>query len=51
MTDPAFYTRPISETKRWSIVPSGFLMTYECNEPIWQRHLEQLKKAAPASQR
>lgn len=51
MTDPAFYTRPVSETKRWSIVPNGFLMTYECNEPIWLRHLEQLKKAAPASQR
>jgi hypothetical protein len=51
MTDPAFYTRPVSETKRWSLVPGGFLMTYECNEPIWQRHLEQLKKAAPPSQR
>jgi hypothetical protein len=28
MTDPAFYTSPLSETKKWSIVPNGFLMTY-----------------------
>jgi hypothetical protein len=49
MTDPVFYKQPVSETKRWSIVPNGFLMTYECNEPIWLRHLEELKKKAPAS--
>jgi hypothetical protein len=43
MTDPAFYTTPVSETKKWSIVPNGFLMTYECNEPAWLNRLEQLK--------
>src|SRR6188508_2481304 len=32
LTDPVFYSKPVSETKRWSIVPNGFLMTYECNE-------------------
>src|SRR5436190_2098194 len=26
MTDPDFYTAPVSETKKWSIVPNGFLM-------------------------
>ena len=46
LTDPAFYTKPVSETKRWSIVPNGFLMTYECNEPIWSKHLEELRKTA-----
>jgi hypothetical protein len=44
MTDPAFYTTPVSDVKRWSIVPNGFLMTYECNEPLWQKHLEELQK-------
>ena len=48
MTDPAFYTKPVSDVKKWSIVPNGFLMTYECNEPAWLRRLEQLQKAAPA---
>jgi hypothetical protein len=43
LTDPAFYTAPVSETKRWSIVPNGFLMTYECNEPAWQKRLEDLR--------
>jgi hypothetical protein len=43
MTDPAFYTAPVKETKKWSIVPNGFLMTYECNEPIWLNRLEELK--------
>ena len=37
------------KTKRWSIVPNGFLMTSECNEPIWLRHLEDLQKKTPAS--
>jgi hypothetical protein len=45
MTDPAFYTKPVSEVKKWSIVPNGFLMTYECNEPAWLRRLEQLRKS------
>ena len=44
MTDPAFYTAPFSEVKKWSIVPNGFLMTYECNEPAWQRRLEELRE-------
>jgi hypothetical protein len=43
MTDPAFYTSPLTETKKWSIVPNGFLMTYECNEPAWLNRLEQLR--------
>jgi hypothetical protein len=43
MTDPAFYTSPLSETKKWSIVPNGFLMTYECNEPAWLNRLEELR--------
>jgi len=44
MTDPDFYTQPYSETKRWEMVPNGFLMTYECNEPLWHEHLEKLRK-------
>jgi hypothetical protein len=49
LTDPAFYAKPVSETKKWSIVPNGFLMTYECTEPAWQKRLEELRgKHAPA---
>ena len=44
MTDPAFYTKPYTEVKKWSVVPNGFLMTYECTEPEWLEHLENLAK-------
>jgi hypothetical protein len=43
MTDPDFYTAAVSETKKWSIVSNGFLMTYECNEPAWLDRLEALR--------
>lgn len=49
MTDPAFYTAPVSETKKWSIVPNGFLMTYECNEPGWLDRLEALRTKSSRS--
>ena len=48
MTDPDFYTAPVSEIKKWSIVPNGFLMTYECNEPMWLDRLEALKQKKSA---
>ena len=48
MTDPAFYTAPVSETKKWSIVSNGFLMTYECNEPAWINRLEELRTKSSA---
>lgn len=46
MTDPAFYTEPYSQTKRWAEVPNGFLMTYECSEPLWLEYLDDLAEAA-----
>ena len=49
MTDPDFYTEPVSDMKRWSIIPNGFLMTYECNEPIWHNRLEELRAATETS--
>jgi hypothetical protein len=48
LTDPVFYTGPVSATKRWERVPNGFLMTYECNEPAWSDHLEKLREAGHA---
>lgn len=49
LTDPAFYTRPVMETKKWSLVPNGFLMTYECTEPAWEKHLDELRNARGGS--
>ena len=46
MTDPEFYTQPVTSLKRWSPVPGGRLLSYECNEPAWEDHIEALRKAA-----
>jgi hypothetical protein len=44
MTDPAFYKQPVTAEKRWSEVPNGHLLPYECAEEGWRIHLEQLEK-------
>jgi hypothetical protein len=46
LTDPAFYTKPVTVQKKWAFDPQGVLLPYECNEEAWLDRLEQLKKAA-----
>jgi hypothetical protein len=46
MTDPEFYTAPVTMTKKWAKVPNGHLLPYECAEENWIKHLEQLEKKA-----
>jgi len=47
MTDPAFYTEPVKQTKQWSAAkPNTMMITYECNEPAWEDHLEKLRAEA-----
>jgi hypothetical protein len=52
LTDPLFYTRPVTAKKKWAFDPKGVLLPYECNEEAWLDRLQQLKDAshaAPAS--
>ncbi|HET7131381.1 MAG TPA: hypothetical protein VFJ95_04000 [Gammaproteobacteria bacterium] len=44
LTDPKFYTEPIKAEKKWQFLPGTRLLPYECNEPAWEEHLEQLRK-------
>jgi hypothetical protein len=44
MTDPAFYTQPITAEKKWQFQPGVRLLPYECNEPTWEEHLERLRQ-------
>jgi hypothetical protein len=44
LTDPAFYTEPIKAEKKWQFQPGIRLLPYECNEPLWEEHLEQLRQ-------
>jgi hypothetical protein len=51
MTDPGFYTGPVIVTKKWSAAESDALMMYyDCNEPAWLDHVEQLQAAAAKKQ-
>lgn len=49
MTDPVFYTEPVSAEKKWSFLPNARLLPYECNEPTWEEHLERLREQAADS--
>jgi len=49
LTDPAFYTKPVTATKKWAFQPKGVLLPYECNEEAWLDHLETLKKQQAAA--
>ena len=44
MTDPDFYTEPVKTTKKWALEPGVRLLPYECNEPAWEDHLDELRK-------
>jgi len=46
MTDPVFYTQPVTTEKRWSQVPNGHVLPYECAEEGWNKRLEELEKKA-----
>ena len=43
MTDQEFYTETIKTDKKWAYLPNTRLLPYECNEPTWEEHLEQLR--------
>ena len=46
MTDPVFYTRPVTGQKKWVEVPNGHLLPYDCAEEGWRRRIEQLERSA-----
>ena len=46
MTDPKFYSAPVTAQKKWAQVPNGRLLPYECPEEMWNDHLAELAKKA-----
>ena len=46
MTDPRFYTKPVTAQKKWMAVPNGHLLPYDCAEEGWRVRLEQLERNA-----
>jgi len=51
MTDPEFFTETIKAEKKWAYLPDTRLLPYECNEPTWEEHLEQLRLQQGSSSR
>lgn len=51
MTDPVFYTKPVTVTKKWRAVENGRLLPYECTEPQWEDQLETLRRQARAAKK
>jgi hypothetical protein len=47
MTDPVFYTAPVTVTKTWEPTDERML-NYDCTEPDWEDHLDQLRQKAEA---
>ena len=50
MTDPVFYTKPVSLSKSYEPSRSKRIMSYDCNEPAWHEHLEKLRTQSKESQ-
>lgn len=49
MTDPVFYTQPVTVTKTWAAAEPGAMMIYyECREPDWLDFLDKLREEAAA---
>jgi hypothetical protein len=46
LTDPRFYTRPVTAQKKWMAVADGHILPYDCAEEGWRLRLEQLEKAS-----
>jgi hypothetical protein len=48
IVDPEFYTKPATVSFVWSHLLNSRMLIYDCTEPAWQDHLEELSKQAAA---
>ena len=42
--DPKFYTSPPTISREYTQLQEGRMLDYDCNEPDWDEHLEQLRQ-------
>ena len=49
LTDPRFYTAPVTVTKTWVAAgPDVRMLPYECTEPDWDDYIDDLRREAEA---
>ncbi len=51
MTDPVFYTKPVTMDKKWALMPNGHVMSYNCTLPDWLHHLDELRAKSAGGKR
>jgi hypothetical protein len=44
--DPLFYSKVEKFTRQWAPLANGRMMAYDCTEPAWEDHLDELRKQA-----
>jgi hypothetical protein len=50
MTDPVYYTAPVTFTKRWMPLKDGHIMAYNCTEEPWLRLLDRRREQLNAGE-
>ncbi len=50
MTDPVYYTAPVSFTRRWMPLADGHIMAYNCTEEPWLRLLDRRREQLNAGE-
>ena len=50
LTDPVYYTEPVHVSKKWTPLPNGRIMAYNCTEEPWLRLLEARKEQLDAGE-
>src|SRR5205085_11722679 len=50
MTDPVYYTAPVTIHKRWMPLKDGHIMAYNCSEEPWLRLLDKRREQLKAGQ-
>jgi hypothetical protein len=50
LTDPVYYTQPVSFSKRWMPLEGGRMLAYPCTEEPWLRLIEARREQLRAGQ-
>jgi hypothetical protein len=53
LTDPVYYTRPVTFERKWTPTPEGYIVPYRCTDEFWDALLdlrrEELKAGKPVT--
>jgi hypothetical protein len=50
LTDPVYYTEPVTASRKWARLENGSILPYNCTEEPWLKLLEMRRKQLNAGQ-